>query len=146
MHYIIPLVISLSLLTGCAANQAQSGAGIGGLIGATVGALTFKNKVSGAAIGAGVGAALGYMVGNEMDKTDRTQVSRVLETAPSGQEVAWDNPDNHIRYHATPHPPRHHNERIERDITLRAMMPDGRCETVYARAYRQPDGTWQLIQ
>ena len=146
MKYVIALVISLSLLTGCAANQAQSGAGIGGLVGATVGALTFKNKISGAALGAGVGAALGYMVGNEMDKTDRTQVSQVLETAPSGREVAWSNPDNHVRYQATPHRPRHNGHRIERDVTLRATMPDGRCETVYAKAFRQPDGTWQLVQ
>lgn len=146
MKYVIACILSLSLLTGCAANQAQSGAGLGGLIGATVGALTFKNKISGAAIGAGVGAAVGYMVGNEMDKGDRTQVTQVLENAPSEEPVYWDNPDRHVRYRAVPHPPRRRHGRIERDVTLRATMPDGRRETIYAKAYRQPDGTWQLVQ
>jgi len=146
MKYIIACILTLTLLSGCAANQAQSGAGLGGLIGATVGALTFKNKISGAAIGAGVGAAVGYLVGNEMDKQDHAKVSQALESGPSEEPVYWDNPDNHVSYQAVPHEPRRENGRIERDVTLNATMADGRTETVYARAYRQPDGTWQLIQ
>jgi len=146
MKYVIACILTLSLLSGCAANQAQTGAGLGGLIGATVGALTFKNKVSGAAIGAAIGAGVGYVVGNEMEKEDRTRVSQVLESAPSEEPVYWDNPDSNIQYEAVPHRPRRNEGRIERDVTLNATMADGRTETVYARAYRQPDGTWQLIQ
>ena len=143
---IFALVLTLSLLTACQTTQGMNGAGLGGLLGATVGALTFKNKISGAAIGAGVGTLAGYMVGNEMDKADQAYVSNVLETAPSGRTVAWSNPDSQSYYQATPHPPRYDGGRVERDVTLETVMPDGRVQTVYARAYRQPDGSWQLVQ
>lgn len=146
MRNFIALVLTLSLLTACQTTQAGSGAGLGGLIGATVGALTFKNKISGAAIGAGVGTLVGYMVGNEMDKSDRAYVSEVLETEPSGRAVGWTNPRNRKHYRATPHRPRRRGRRIVRDVTLECTTPEGNTETVYARAYRQPDGSWQLEQ
>jgi len=135
------------MLTACKTTTAQNSAMLGTLAGATVGALTFKNKASGAAIGAGAGMLVGYIVGNEMDKYDEQQISNTLETVPSGQATTWTNPDTATRYEAIPQPPRHHrNGRIERDVTLKARMPNGEFETVYAKAYRQPDGTWQLVQ
>ncbi|WP_319469597.1 glycine zipper domain-containing protein [uncultured Pseudodesulfovibrio sp.] len=147
MKNLLALILMISMLAACQTTQARNSAAIGTLAGATLGALTFKNKISGAAIGAGAGMLVGYIVGNEMDKYDRTQVSSALENAPSGQTVAWRNPDTHTRYEATPRPARRHSDgRIERDVTLRARMPNGEMETVYAKAYRQPDGTWQLVQ
>lgn len=143
-------MLILALLAGCTANRAQSGATLGGLAGATLGALTFKNKISGAAIGAGAGMLVGYIAGNEMDKMDAYDQNRVadtLETTPSGRRTQWVNPDTRTHYEAVPEPPRHHDDgRIERDVTLTARMADGRTETVYARAYRLPDGSWQLVQ
>lgn len=143
---ILALIVTLSLLTACQTTQGMNGAGLGGLLGATVGALTFKNKISGAAIGAGVGTLAGYMVGNEMDKADQARVSSVLESAPSGRTVAWSNPDSQSYHRATPHPPRYDEGRIERDVTLETTMADGHTHTVYAKAYRLPDGSWQLVQ
>lgn len=139
------LLILMLLATGCA-NKAQQSAGLGALAGATVGALTFKNKVSGAAIGAGAGMLLGYIVGNEMDKSDRQQVSNVLENTPSGQSTHWRNPDTGVDYQASPRPPRHVGNSIHREVELNARMPDGRHETVYADAYRESDGHWHLVQ
>jgi surface antigen len=147
MKSAISLVLMLSLLAGCQTTQAQNAAGIGTLAGATLGALTFKNKVSGAAIGAGVGMLAGYIVGNEMEKADRAQLSNTLETTPSGYSTEWVNPDTRTRYEAIPEPPREYNDgRVERDVTIRAQMADGSHQTVYAKAYRQPDGSWQLVQ
>lgn len=147
MRNLIALVLMISLLTACKTTTAQNSAALGTLAGATLGALTFKNKASGAAIGAGAGMLVGYIVGNEMDKYDRAQVSNALETTPSGQAASWTNPDTYARYEAIPEPARQYDDgRIERDVTLRARMPGGEMETIYARAYRQPDGTWQLVQ
>lgn len=129
---------------GCA-NKAQSGAGLGALAGATVGALTAKNKVSGAAIGAGIGLLLGYMVGNEMDKYDREQISNTLEHQPSGKPMAWQNPDNGNKYEATPSPAYVQNDKIYRDITIKANV-NGQEKDVKAKAYRDSDGTWTLVQ
>jgi len=147
MRHVIPLVLMISLLTACQTTTAQNSAALGTLAGATLGALTFKNKVSGAAIGGGAGMLVGYIIGNEMDKYDQNQVSNALETTPSGQVSTWTNPDTYAQYEAIPEPPRQYdNGRIERDVTLRAQMANGERETIYAKAYRQPDGSWQLVQ
>jgi surface antigen len=129
---------------GCA-DKAQSGAGLGALTGAAVGALTAKNKVSGAAIGAGIGALLGYAIGNEMDKYDRQQIGKALEDQPSGKPMAWKNPDTGTQYEATPGTPYSSNDKIYRDITIKANV-DGQEKDVKAKAYRNPDGTWVLVQ
>ena len=150
MRTAIAFALMIALLAGCQANRAQNGALLGTLAGATVGALTFKNKASGAAIGGGAGLLVGYIVGNEMDKMDAYDQSRVvdtLESTPSGYRSQWVNPDTRTRYEAVPEPPRQYDDgRIERDVTLKARMADGTTQTVYAKAYRQPDGSWQLVQ
>lgn len=147
MKNLFALILMVSLLAACQTTKAQNSAMLGTLAGATVGALTFKNKVSGAAIGAGAGMLLGYIVGNEMDKNDQTQVVRTLESTPSGRTVAWTNPDTRTHYQATPQPARQdYQGRVERDVTIRARMANGKSETVFAKAYRQPDGSWQLVQ
>lgn len=147
MRTLIALALMISLMAGCQTTSAQNGAVLGTLTGATIGALTAKNKVSGAAIGGGAGLLVGYIIGNEMDKSDQQQVSNTLESVPSGQTARWTNPDTNTYYEATPQPARQYdNGRVERDVTLRARMANGEYETVYAKAYRQPDGSWQLVQ
>lgn len=145
MRQLILLLILAVAATGCA-NRAQSGAGLGALTGATIGALTSKNKMSGAAIGAGIGMAAGYIIGNEMDKNDRQHISSTLEHTPSGEVTEWRNPDTGVQYHARPKPPRRREGRIYREVELKADMPNGKTETVYADAYRGPDGRWHLVQ
>jgi surface antigen len=129
---------------GCA-DKAQSGAGLGALTGAAVGALTAKNKVSGAAIGAGIGALLGYAIGNEMDKYDRQQINTALETHRSGKPMSWTNPDSGAHYEATPGTPYSANDKIYRDIYIKANV-NGEEKDVKAKAYRNEDGTWALVQ
>ncbi|MBN2140349.1 MAG: glycine zipper domain-containing protein [Desulfovibrionaceae bacterium] len=146
MNKIIPVLIAVVFAASACANKAQTGAGTGALAGATLGALTFGNKVEGAAIGAGVGLLLGYIIGNEMDKYDRQQVSRTLETTPSGQTTNWRNPDTGNYYQATPQPAYAQNDRTYRDVVLETTTAEGKKEKVYAKAYRNPDGTWQLVQ
>ena len=144
---VIGLMLSTFLLAGCQTTQAQNAATLGTLAGATVGALTFKNKISGAAIGAGAGLLVGYIVGNEMDKSDQRQMANTLETVPSGHAAQWTNPDTRTTYQAIPQPARQYSDgRVERDVTVRMQMADGSTQTVYAKAYRQPDGSWQLVQ
>jgi surface antigen len=150
MRIFIVLLLSMFILAGCQTTKAQNAAMLGTLAGATVGALTFKNKNSGAAIGGGTGLLVGYLIGNEMEKMDgydHQQITNTLEHAPSGQAKQWVNPDTHRRYEARPKPARkERNGRIVRDVTLRAQMADGSYQTIYAKAYRQRDGSWQLVQ
>ena len=62
---LIFLCICLLLMNGCA-NNAQSGAAIGGAGGVLIGAIAGGG--GGAVVGGLVGAGGGYVVGNEMDK------------------------------------------------------------------------------
>ncbi|MBU1247119.1 MAG: hypothetical protein KKB70_00360 [Proteobacteria bacterium] len=142
---VLTLCLAL-LLPGCASkSKARDYATTGTLLGAAVGALTAKNKVSGAAIGAGAGLLLGYILGNELDKDDQEMLSSTLEHEPSGNTSTWNNPDTGYRYEATPSRAYVENDRIYRDIEIRSSI-DGRMETVHAKAYRDNDGTWQLVQ
>jgi len=141
------LIIATFLLgsvAGCA-DKAQTGAGLGTLAGATIGALTAKNKISGAAIGAGIGALIGYAIGNEMDKYDKAHIGKALEEQPSGKPLAWKNPDTGTSYEATPGTPYMQQDKIYRDVTIKAYA-DGQERDVRAKAYRSPDGTWTLVQ
>lgn len=137
------LIVSL-LSVGCA-NKAQQGAGTGALGGAAIGALVAGNKVQGALIGAAIGAGLGYIIGNEWDKYDQKQVSQTLESAPSGKTVQWTNPDTGNYYEATPHAAYQQDDKLYRDVTIHGEV-DGKEETIHAKAYRNPDGTWTMVQ
>ena len=59
------LCICLSLVNGCA-NNAQTGAAIGGAGGVVIGAVAGGG--GGAVVGGIIGAGGGYIIGNEMDK------------------------------------------------------------------------------
>lgn len=141
------LLAASILLTGCAgkSNSAQTYATGGTLAGALIGALTAKNKLTGALLGAGAGMLLGYMVGNEMDKQDQSELVSTLENRRSGQTHAWHNPDTGTNYRATPAPAYTHDDRIYRDIEIESEI-NGRMETVHAKAYRDEYGDWHLLQ
>ena len=146
-RFIASAIITTFLLgsvAGCA-DKAQTGAGVGTLAGATIGALTSKNKIAGAAIGGGIGALIGYAFGNEMDKNDRAQIGRALEDHPSGKPMSWKNPDTGVQYEATPGTPYSADNKVYRDVTIKANV-DGQEKDMRAKAYRNPDGTWVLVQ
>ncbi len=137
-----------AFLSGCAnQGKAEQGAIIGGLGGAAVGGQLGPDddRRKSALIGAGIGAVLGYMIGNEWEKYDQRRLNRTLETSPSGQTTEWENPDTGNQYMATPEPAYRRDGRVYRDVEIDAHV-DGRRETVHAKAYRDSDGTWQLVQ
>ena len=59
------LCVCLLLMNGCADN-AQTGAAIGGIGGAVIGAVT--GGAGGLVLGGAIGAGGGYVIGNEMDE------------------------------------------------------------------------------
>ena len=140
------LVAALLLSSAACSNRAQTGAGAGALGGAVIGALTTKNKALGAGIGAGIGLALGYIIGNEWDKHDEQQLNGTLEQNRTGQTSSWRNPDSGAYYQATPSAAYQRDDKVYRDVNIKATTPDGKTENVKATAYRQPDGTWRLVQ
>ncbi len=152
----IASVLAIAVMLGaCAGDQGQKQTG-GTLLGAGLGALAGSQIGSGSgqlvavAVGALAGAYLGGEVGKSLDKADRIAMQnttqRALETAPSGQQVAWRNPDSGNS--GTIEPRRAVQEssgqycrEYQQTITV-----DGRSEQAYGKACRQPDGSWKIVK
>jgi surface antigen len=145
----VAVLVALAV-TGCASVGDNPRTAIGGLGGATVGGLIAAAAGGGGAgIAAGVigGALLGGLVGNFLDDRDKRMAAssahRALESTPSGQTVAWNNPDN--GHSGTVTPVRTYQSagsycrEYQQTVTI-----GGKQEQSYGTACRQPDGTWKV--
>jgi len=117
-----------------------SGAVVGGVVGSTIGGGTGRTV----AIVAGTiaGAVIGGRIGAKMDEADRLKAAQALESAPTGQPVAWKNPDTGAQYTFTPTKTEQTASGPCRDFTVVGTV-DGKPENVQGTACRQPDGTWK---
>src|ERR671922_2118386 len=86
------------LLMGCESTGPKTA--VGGLGGAAAGGLlaaALGGKGTGIAAGTDLGGLIGGAIGDRLDTADREKArvaaSQALESAPSGQSVAWRNPD-----------------------------------------------------
>lgn len=147
MKKLVIAVLPLSiLLTSCTQvnNEAVgtvAGGVAGGLLGSTIGG--GAGKVAAAAGGAIIGAFLGGKIGQYMDRQDRLEMQRALETAPVGRAVSWKNPDNGNHYSVKPTRTYYKNEQPCREYTTQAMI-GGKSQQIYGTACRQADGSWQV--
>ncbi len=145
----VALVVAV-MLSSCTTISDNPKTAIGGLGGATVGGLIAAAAGGGGAgIAAGVigGALLGGLVGNLLDDRDKKMAAdsahRALESAPSGQTVAWNNPDS--GHSGTVTPVRTYQSggtycrEYQQSVTI-----DGKQERSYGTACRQPDGSWKI--
>ncbi|WP_131781805.1 RT0821/Lpp0805 family surface protein [Legionella gresilensis] len=121
-----------------------TGGVVGGLVGSQFGG--GSGKVAAAAGGALLGAYLGGNIGRTMDRLDRLEMQRVLETAPTGRPVTWRNPDSGNRYTVkTTRTYYSNNQQPCREYTTRAII-GGKSQEIYGKACRQADGSWRVIQ
>lgn len=144
------VVASLSLsfmLTACAPMNNEgvgtiTGGVVGGLLGSQFGG--GSGKVMAAAGGALLGAYLGGQIGKTMDRQDRLEMQRALETGTTGRAVVWTNPDSGYRYVVRPTRTYYYHQAPCREYTTQAII-GGRTEQVYGKACRQPDGSWRVV-
>ncbi len=142
---IFVLMLSVSLI-GCApVNNEGVGALSGGVAGALLGSQfgSGAGQVAAAAGGALIGAYLGGNIGKYMDKVDRMEMQKALETAPTGREVAWKNPDNGNQYRLQPTKTYYVKGGPCREYITYANI-GGKKEKVYGKACRQADGSWRV--
>lgn len=123
----------------------------GGLIGAALGAFAGSHIGKGdgrtAAIvgGAVIGGLIGGNIGSSMDRTDYVQTTYVLETAPSGRVVTWQNPDTGLEYSITPtRTYQRADGQYCREFTTWGWI-GGYEERMYGTACRMADGSWQNV-
>lgn len=147
MRFVIPvLIVVLMLMTSCAdvdMNKGQQGA-IGGAAGGALIGQAIGRNTEATLIGAAVGTMLGYIVGNEMDKYDKQQLNNAYERGPSGQPVAWVNPDTGNNYQVTPQTPyTTSSNQVCRQAEIMATI-DGKPQKTVTTACRNAQGQWVL--
>jgi len=141
------LTLSIASCANSPLTKGTQGAGMGAAGGALIGQAIGRNTEA-TLIGAAVGTMLGYIVGNEMDKYDRTQLNEAYEFTPSGQQTTWQNPDNGNSYQVTPQPAYRNPTSAQPDRPCRQAeilaTIDGRTEKTYTTACRNSAGQWVL--
>ena len=140
--------LSLSVFLGGCAQVTNEGVGtvtggvVGGLLGSQFGG--GSGKVAAAAGGALLGAFLGGRIGQYMDRQDKMEMQRALETAPSGRAVTWRNPDNGNQYSVKPTRTYYNNQLPCREYITNATI-GGKTQQIYGKACRQADGSWRVV-
>lgn len=161
---VLLLVLTL-VMSGCATDSG-SGSGsqtkqwlsenekavIGGLGAATAGGLlgaAFHLGPAGIIGGALLGGLAGGAIGNRMDAADKQQqaqaAQKAFETTPSGQSVAWRNPDTGNNGMVTPtrtyqSAGGQYCREYQQTITV-----GGEKQQAYGTTCRQPDGSWKIV-
>lgn len=118
----------------------------GGLAGSRFGG--GSGKLVAVGVGTLLGAALGSAAGASMDRADVTYARRAetsAYSAPMGQTIRWNNPQNGNWGSYTPMrdgtgPYGEYCREFQTNISV-----DGQLQTGTGTACRQPDGTWRIV-
>jgi surface antigen len=149
LRKILTIAILALALSACAQAGpkttlgAATGAAAGGLIGAAAG-----GGAEGIVAGVLLGGLLGGAIGNSLDQRDREYIRRAnrqsMEYGRIGESSTWRNPDS--GHYGSMTPTRTYQEASGnycREFT-QTVTVNGRQETAYGRACRQPDGSWRM--
>lgn len=154
IHRLIACALALLVLGACASSDYGQKEAAGTLIGGGLGALAGSQIGHGdtrlIATGAGtlIGAFIGNSAGRSLDRADKLYAARAefqaLEYAPSGNQVAWQNPDSGHSGYVTPQrtyqaPSGEYCREYSHNVTI-----GGRIERVYGTACRDPYGDWYV--
>lgn len=142
---VIVIALSAVLAAGCVnPTKRDTGTVIGGIAGGVLGNQIGggKGRTAAVILGTLVGAYIGGNIGQAMDDNDRYRAQETLERTPTNKTTSWRNPDTGNSYQVTPTRTYESSNGPCREYTTEAVI-DGRRETVYGTACRQPDGTWQ---
>jgi surface antigen len=143
-HLNIFALLFLLLLSSCA-TKGQTGA-VGGAAGGALIGQVIGHSTGATLIGAAVGGMLGYIVGNEMDKSDRDRLNNTYEQGASNKRSSWVNPDSGNRYAVTPQPAyKDSSKHVCRKAEIEAVI-DGKPERTFSTACRNANGQWELQQ
>ena len=144
------IALSLAACQNAGPKQ-QMGTLLGAAAGAVAGSHVGKGKgrMAGIAIGTLYGSLIGSGIGQSLDRADRMYMQRTthrsLESMPTGNTAAWNNPDSGNSGTVTPQ----RTFQTARGSYCReyqqTISVGGRTEEAYGTACRQPDGTWKVV-
>ncbi len=144
---LLTLMIVSTFLLACTQNPNRdagvaTGAIVGGILGNQVGKGSGRAWATG--LGMLAGAYIGGNIGSSMDRQDRVNSQRALEKYSDNRSSSWENPNTGNSYTVTPTSTYQTASGPCREYTTNAMI-DGRSETVYGKACRKSDGSWQAV-
>jgi surface antigen len=141
--------LSLSACEG-AGGQETVGTLLGGAGGALLGAQVGggSGQILAAVAGGLAGAFLGNQIGKSLDRADQLyaeQATQQAQNAPIGQTISWNNPESGNSGTITP-------TRDGSDMSgnycreyQTTVTVDGKLQSAYGTACRQPDGSWLVV-
>ena len=137
------------LLMGCTdvGQKEQVGTVLGGVLGGIGGAQIGAGTGRTAAIigGALLGSIVGGQLGRSVDRTDELKAMQALEYNRTGQASSWENPRTGGDVTVVPvRTYQAENEQYCREYQM-TIVVEGRRETGYGTACRQPDGSWRVV-
>ena len=129
-------------------NRDLLGAAIGGGAGAAIGSQIGKGEGRTVAVIGGtiIGVLIGGSIGRMMDDLDQNCVGQVLEHAPDGQAIIWQDPESNAQYQVAPVQTVQAAEGEYCREYMATATVGGRNQETYGLACRQPDGAWKLVQ
>lgn len=143
------------MMGGLAACEGGTKERLGAVTGAAAGAILGSNigggdgRTAAIAVGTLLGALIGSEIGKSLDRADRAAMANTtqdaLENGQSGQTQTWSNPDSGVSGSVTPQPAYQNNAGSYCREYQQTVMIDGKEESAYGTACRQPDGSWQVV-
>ena len=143
------LVLGLTQIAACESTitRQESGGVMGAVVGGVVGSQVGGGRGKDLATLAGViaGAMAGSNLGKSLDRLDEMNAQRALEVSQTNYTTNWRNPDQNHDVAFTPTRTYQSNSggycrEYQTQITV-----NGRHETGYGNACRQPDGSWKMV-
>lgn len=153
--YVIAAFASVLLLAACEPENwgggetvgTLGGAAAGGLIGSQIGhgSGNAAATLTGVLLGGFIGNQLGGMV-DDADRKRAAQAEQKAYTAPIGQQITWNNPQNGNSGTITPvRDGTDANGNYCREFQ-QTIIVGGQQQQAYGKACRQPDGSWKIVQ
>lgn len=120
---------------------------LGGVAGAAVGSTIGQGDGNTAAIIGGtiIGIIVGGNIGRSMDRVDQGCVGQILEHAPDGRKVVWDDGDGRARYGVTPNKSFKDNRGRNCRNYLTESVINGSNHKTYNTACRESNGAWKMV-
>ena len=121
-----------------------AGAGLGGLLGSKVGG--GSGKLAATAIGVVAGGLIGNRIGNSLDKGSiayaNQTTQKTLETAPAGESLPWQNPQNGNHGYVVAQAPYQQSPGVYCREYTQTVFIGGQQQQAVGTACRNPDGSW----
>ena len=146
------LVVGGLLVSGCDGGTKQQigtvlGAGLGAVAGSAIG--DGRGQMLAIAAGTLLGGIVGSEIGKSLDKADIAYMNQTqqqtLESAPSGTQKTWHNPDSGNSGSFTAQPAIQLADGTYCRDFQQTVTADGRSQTAEGRGCRQPDGEWTVF-